>query len=126
MTQNRDPSIEALLRLSRNDEEVLDCDVAPAILGFHAQQAIEKALKALLTHLGIPYGRTHDLQSLESLVNKAGLQLPPMPATLDDMSNYAVIYRNQDSAPDLALDRDKLRRTVAAILTFVGKEIEKP
>lgn len=34
---------------------------------FHSQQAIEKFLKAYLTHLGIKAGRTHDIATLLKL-----------------------------------------------------------
>lgn len=40
---------------------------APAIIGFHAQQAAEKALKALLVHRGEHYPKTHDLLVLARL-----------------------------------------------------------
>lgn len=38
------------------------------IVCFHAQQAAEKCLKALLTFYGIPFPRTHDLPELVLLL----------------------------------------------------------
>ena len=38
--------------------------VSDAIVGFHAQQAVEKAIKAVLTSSGIDYPFTHDLELL--------------------------------------------------------------
>ena len=44
---------------------------------FHAQQAVEKLLKAVLSHHGVTYGRTHDLGRLVELVESSGLPLRP-------------------------------------------------
>jgi HEPN domain-containing protein len=41
---------------------------APRIACFHAQQAVEKALKAVLGHEGIPLQFTHNLELLRDLV----------------------------------------------------------
>lgn len=54
----------ALLARARDDRYVV-CQLgadqeAPAwVLGFHAQQAVEKALKAVLSGTGLAYPRTH-------------------------------------------------------------------
>ena len=44
--------------------------VAVAVGFFHAQQAVEKALKAVMCLRGLEYRRTHDLEEL------AGCQVP--------------------------------------------------
>jgi HEPN domain-containing protein len=36
-------------------------EISDEIIGFHAQQAVEKWLKALMANLGLPQQRTHDL-----------------------------------------------------------------
>ncbi|HAB51510.1 MAG TPA: DNA-binding protein, partial [Ignavibacteriales bacterium] len=46
------------------DEALFDVE----IFGFHAQQTVEKLLKAWLSSLGVKYERTHDLQNLFSLL----------------------------------------------------------
>lgn len=38
---------------------------------FHAQQCVEKLMKALLIHLGVTPPRTHDLQALDALLAPA-------------------------------------------------------
>lgn len=38
------------------------------VIGFHAQQCVEKYLKARLTDAGIPFPRTHDLAVLVNLI----------------------------------------------------------
>ncbi len=44
---------------------------------FHAQQCAEKALKALLTHLKIPFPRTHAIEVLLDLLFASGVEVPP-------------------------------------------------
>jgi len=50
---------DALLELHRDD-------IDPWVMAFHAQQAAEKAAKALLLSLEIEFPRTHDLATLLS------------------------------------------------------------
>jgi HEPN domain-containing protein len=44
--------------------------IGDAIVGFHAQQAIEKSLKAVLSARMIEFRRTHDLISLLDLLQR--------------------------------------------------------
>jgi len=46
---------------------------AEEVFGFHAQQAIEKALKARLSLAGIEYPKTHDISLLLSILAKCGV-----------------------------------------------------
>lgn len=49
------------------DEVIASPRVSDAAIGFHCQQAAEKLLKALLTHLGVRFRKTHDLRGLMDL-----------------------------------------------------------
>ena len=40
------------------------------IFGFHAQQAVEKALKAWVSFIGVEYPRIHDLEELLKLLEE--------------------------------------------------------
>ena len=66
MTQALDQSIVELLHASRDDEAVLAIGmvVADRIFGFHAQQAVEKLLKAMIGAHGERFEHTHDLGTL--------------------------------------------------------------
>ncbi len=46
------------------------------ILGFHGQQVVEKALKAMLVAGGWELRRTHDLQFLVEEAATIGIELP--------------------------------------------------
>ncbi len=37
-------------------------------IGFHAQQCVEKYLKAILVHRGIPFPKLHDIEALMKMV----------------------------------------------------------
>ncbi len=55
-----------LLNAAREDAKAVRAlcglpDISDAILGFHAQQSVEKALKAVLSSSGIVFRRTHDI-----------------------------------------------------------------
>jgi HEPN domain-containing protein len=60
---------------------------------FHAQQAIEKLLKAILTFHGINYPKTHDLVRLLDIVLPFFRQLEEFREKFDAMTDYAVEIR---------------------------------
>jgi HEPN domain-containing protein len=98
---------EKLLIKAAEDESILSSDGIPdSILGFHAQQAVEKLIKALLAAQQIPFELTLNLERLQIALEAAGETLPSTPLPLDELSDYAVIYRYdllfQVAAPDKA------------------------
>lgn len=62
------------------------------IFGFHAQQAVEKMLKAWICALGEEYPRTHDLGYLVSLLVRRGAEASRF-RELKQFTSYAVIFR---------------------------------
>ncbi len=62
-------------------------------LCFDAQQAAEKALKALLISLGVRFPRTHDLASLLTLIERSGLSIPEAVLEAAALTEYAVQTR---------------------------------
>jgi len=75
------------------DKVVDDEDVSSEIVGFHAQQAIEKLLKALLIAKIIPFRRTHDLGELMDLCSEHEIEVPDELYDIDDLTPFAVEYR---------------------------------
>jgi HEPN domain-containing protein len=72
---------EVLLRKARQDELVLerlldDQEVDDDTLGYHAQQAAEKMLKAVLASRGVDYPKMHNVRVLVELLAEGGVQLP--------------------------------------------------
>lgn len=108
----------ALLAKAHGDEIVLtklieDVDVPDDILGFHAQQAVEKLLKAVLAASGVPFSRSHNLSYLVGLLNDAGLELPEAIVALEDLTPWAVEFRYDESSHAL-LDREATLQVVVA------------
>ena len=71
-----------LLARARDDLYVVrrlaaEPDVPGWVLGFHAQQSVEKALKAVLSAAGITYPRTHNLVMLVELLRQAKTVIAP-------------------------------------------------
>jgi HEPN domain-containing protein len=87
-----------LLALAREDlaaAEALDRAerVSDAPVGFHAQQAVEKALKAAVASRDQEFPFTHDLGLLMQLCQDAGLELPADLAEADRLTPYAAAVR---------------------------------
>lgn len=109
MTPNSRPDeAQALLAAAARDRLALDILArdaqAPAEIAlFLAQQALEKAIKAVLALHGVVYRRTHDLL-LEALARDAGLVLPVAHDLLARLGPYAVEFRYQaPAAPAVSL-----------------------
>ncbi len=77
-----------LARLAREHPEILTAHAC-----FHAQQAAEKAIKAVLLHHGVDFPLVHDLEALVELAQNAGLALPPEVAGVGALTPYAVEAR---------------------------------
>lgn len=98
---------ETLLRLAESDLQacrvLAGCDdVADGAVGFHAQQAVEKALKMALVLAEIELPRSHDLEMLaEQTAVRA--PLPDELAGVDWLTPWAVALRYDE--PTTALDR---------------------
>lgn len=83
-----------------------DPEIDDETVGFHAQQAIEKWLKAVMALHGLEEVRTHDLGRLLVFLGQAGVDPPPGTDQLDSLSIYAVPMRYSDFLDAEPLDRD--------------------
>ncbi|WP_298440240.1 HEPN domain-containing protein [Geobacter sp.] len=71
----------------------LNQDILPEQICFHAQQAVEKALKAVLLHEGIDFPFTHDLEALLDTLSTAGIEVPDELQDVGALTPYAVETR---------------------------------
>ena len=62
-------------------------------LCFDAQQAVEKALKALLVYYHIPFRFVHDIAELLTLLEQSNVNLPEDVCLAASLSDYAVAAR---------------------------------
>ena len=80
-------------------------NIADSILGFHAQQAIEKWLKAVLADKGVDFEYTHDLRRLVELVEELGITFPFVTGEIVMYTEFAVPLRYEDLLDAEPLDR---------------------
>lgn len=111
----------ALFQKAKEDEwAVRHLAVSPeapvSILGFHAQQAVEKYLKAVLAWRGIEFSRTHDLVELLDVCQKAGVELPDAADEFHGLIPFAVAMRYPATSP-LPGNRDQMVRTFELLVT---------
>lgn len=72
-------------------------EVHLSIVCFHAQQAVEKCLKAVLFTHQIEFRRTHNLVTLAELLRAAGIEVPINDSELARLNPYAVEFRYDDA-----------------------------
>ena len=114
-----------LVRKAEGDEAILDKllddpDVPDDVLGFHAQQAIEKRLKAVLALRGIDFERTHSIGYLTSLLEHHGIDLPDRREQIEELTPWAVAARYEDRF-DEVLDRTAVRELVSILRGWSGR-----
>ena len=111
------PSHEAamsLLEKARGDRQaynalITDPMMPSWLLGFHAQQAVEKALKSVLTFATVEYPRTHNISMLIGLLKQCNMTLPPNAEELSQLTPFGAAFRYDASfSPDGSADIDRL------------------
>lgn len=114
---------QALLIKAAEDEQTLRLQELPdAIFGFHAQQAVEKLLKALLSALEVRYELTHDLDRLQLVLSRTGERLPQTPLSLSELTDFAVFYRYDLLFQYAVPERDDVLATVRQIREHAGAD----
>jgi HEPN domain-containing protein len=111
-----DRDIKAFRKLS-SDSEIDD-----EVIGFHAQQAVEKCLKAVLAKHRVELRKTHDLQLLLDLLAQNNLPSPPRCEGIDALGPFAVELRYDLMATE-PLDREQARAVVAAVRDWAEQQV---
>ena len=95
---------------------------AEEIFGFHAQQAVEKSLKAWLALIGVNFPLIHDLEELFALLKDQGQAVPDIFQSLVDLTDFSVQFR-YDSYIDFEdeLDRDEVIQKVQNFVDHVER-----
>jgi HEPN domain-containing protein len=92
---------QILIRKAAQDEFVLsklisDPESPDEVIGFHAQQAVEKLLKAVLSSRSVTYRRTHDLVELMDLLKAEHVSFPVELEEVRRLGPFAVEFRYGD------------------------------
>lgn len=95
-----------------------------AAIGFNAQQAVEKALKAVCALCHIEFPRTHELHKLAGLLQNAGVNVPITAEHLGQLNPFAVEIRYDHLLP-LTLTRDEIKTVVDKIMLWAKLMIDE-
>ena len=113
-----------LLQMAAKDIRALDLMILPEsvddeIFGFHAQQAVEKTLKAWISAIGGSYGFLHDLRVLFLNLRELGCDIERF-RHLVKLNPFAAQLRYEQLEPaDEPLDRPVLRKEVQEVYDHV-------
>lgn len=122
--------VQMLLHKAAQDEAVL-AELLPnrkfddATVGFHAQQAVEKLLKAWLVHLGMDYPKVHRLETLVDLLAANGKMVPDRIGALGRLTPYATVFRYDDLPLAADPDRAGLLKLVKDVRAFVESQLRE-
>ena len=127
MADEHDLARELLTRAGDNEQASRTLsnarEVSDAIVGFHAQQAVEKALKAALAASGAEFPFTHNLAVLMQLCEDAGLALPDSLSEADLLTPYAAQLR-YGTAPASTVDRKAALEFAAQATRWASRVVQ--
>ena len=95
-------------------------------LCFDAQQAAEKAIKAVLISLNVRFPYVHDLAKLLHLIERSGLDLPQGIKEADVLTHFA--FETRYPGPEEPVTREEYESAVAiaeAVVRWAGECIGK-
>ena len=92
-------------------------------IGFHVQQSVEKAIKAVLCACGVEFPRTHDIAGLLDLLPQASAPVPVARENLTVLNPFGVLWRYDEAGPTDAEaavlpDRQALVELAATMLAW--------
>jgi HEPN domain-containing protein len=98
--------------------------VKPELACFHAEQAAEKAIKALLIFNKLHFPLSHDLDVLIGVVRDNGVKVPGAVSQVGDLTPYAVETRYPFVGKKLSAAKVKAALSLARkVLDWVRKAI---
>jgi HEPN domain-containing protein len=123
---------EKLIQKAVQDEFILkklvdDPESPEEGIGFHAQQAVEKLIKAVLALNKVVFPRTHDLENLVKLIDQNNINRPKVLDQVGDLTPYAVEFR-YDALPldeENYLDSSWVMKLVEETKQWTNKELNK-
>lgn len=96
--------------------------VDAATICFHAQQAVEKSLKAVLSSKDLEIERTHDLSKLAFAIMNIPLYLPLGVEELSKLNPYAVTVR-YDAEEIATITIEEAHEIMVKVRNWAGKNI---
>jgi HEPN domain-containing protein len=98
-------------------------EIGDSIIGFHAQQAVEKWLKAVTAASGVRHSAIHDIDRLIEIVEAIGIRVPLDRDRLAVLTQYAVPFRYDELLDAESLERELLVALVDEVAAWVAVQI---
>ena len=96
-------------------------------LCFDAQQAAEKAIKAVFIHRGEDFPYVHELDKLLKRLEHNGLKIPKYVWASEELTPYAVVMRYPGAVgPVTPRQYRRAVRIAAAVLRWAERQIARP
>jgi HEPN domain-containing protein len=93
---------------------------------FHAQQAAEKAIKAVLVLRGIEFPLTHDIEELLEIADTSGISAPREIQEAGLLTPYAVEFRYPGSWIEISeTDTQEALKTADLVVTWAETTLTK-
>jgi len=117
-----------MLTLAERDRDAMLALIAAgnidfSVIGFHAQQSVEKAFKAVMAMRAITFPRSHDLIELQALFQQFAVACPLSSETLEALNPYAVNSRYNLETDEL-LHESEAVQAVATCLAWALQQIK--
>jgi HEPN domain-containing protein len=117
-----------LLRKAREDADAVeklapDPEIADSVVGFHAQQAAEKSMKAVLAACGDEFPWTHDLRHLMDRLDDVATPLPESLRDVRALAPWAVEFRYGETIDD-QLDRKQAFALALDIIAWAEASVD--
>ena len=117
-----------LLRKAEEDatavrEFAANPEIGDSIIGFHAQQAVEKWLKAVTAASGVRHSTIHDIDRLIEIVEATGIEVPLDRDRLAVLTQYAVPFRYDELLDAESLEREVLVALIDEVAMWVADQI---
>jgi HEPN domain-containing protein len=120
---------EWLIR-ARSNLALAKCDTVGALLEdlcFEAQQAAEKAVKAVFVQRGVSFPFIHDLEDLLQRLERSGLKIPKYVGQADELSQFAVVTRYPGLiSPVTKRQHRRAVRVAERVLLWAERQIGQP
>lgn len=100
-------------------------DVYLEDLCYQAQQAAEKAIKAVLIARGVAFPYVHDLAKLLTLLERAGQTVPEEVKQAEALTRFAVFTRYPGAAPPIAHDEyEEAVELAKTVMAWASAQVE--
>jgi HEPN domain-containing protein len=118
----------AMLEKARGDLRVVKAlaglgEIDDQVIGFHAQQAVEKSIEAVLAAREVDCPYSHDIDGLMELTQNSGIELPDELTDADYLTPFSLAQLYGANTPS-GVDHGQAQRWAAAAVGWASRMVE--